>query len=758
MNKVPAMWQEQDKNNDQDLDIKPMLVSIYRHKWPILALALLAGVIAFLYANTLVPLYQAQATLLIESEEANIVAVQDVYSTGYRGYEYTMTQYELLKSRNLAERVVRELELHRDPRFPMAGANPDKQGESASSQDKGWRSWIDLSFLKPASQVARQQPTAALSQEQLEERHIENLAGMIAGGIIVDPVSDSKIVSISYRADDPVFASQVVNSLADQYIESYLDARLAATRKASEWLTERLGGLRENLALAEQRLQAFTDREKLVDLEGITTLGARQISDLTSRYNEARERRATAELIRQEVQRLGSASTAQYLIVPAVQRHELIRNLRQMQADAQRRVNELGQRYGVKHPTMIAAVSELNSIQNDLTSEVDKVISGIDSEYQLALRAEQSLWNQLEAAKEEFRDVNRKNFELQELQREVETNRQLYDLFFTRMQETNQAGGFERANARVIDAARVPSGPVSPNKKLIVLVGLFGGLLLGVSAAVLYGILDNTVKTPDDVESKLNSSLVGVLPIQKKDSDGYMESYWQNSKTIYAESLRTVRTGVVLSGIDNPHKVVVITSALPSEGKSTVSLNLGAAFAQIEKTLVIGADMRKPTLASKCGLSPRHPGLSNYIAGNISLDDCIAEFGVPNLYVMPSGLIPPNPLELLSSPQFAHAIDELAERFDRIIIDSAPVHSVSDALILASFADALLYVVKADSTSATLARRGIERLAAVNAPITGVILNLFSPQKVGRYYGGGEYAYQSYYGTDEQAPSRGQAG
>ncbi|KJS08348.1 MAG: hypothetical protein VR73_05875 [Gammaproteobacteria bacterium BRH_c0] len=743
---LPALWQEQEGNNAVQLDIRQMLMSVYRHKWPILALSVLAAIIAFLYASSLVPIYQAKGTLLIESEDANIVSIQDVYSTGYRGYEYRLTQHELLKSRNLAERVVRKLELHKDPRFVA----PQQKAE----KDSGWRDWIDFSFLKPAGQEAKQQKVAEPTPEELEAQQVGRVAATISSGITVTQLNDSQIFSITYRSHDPEFAAKVVNTLADQYIESYLDARLGATQRASEWLTDRLAGLKESLIQAEQRLQAFTEQEKLVDMEGISTLGAQQIADLTKAYNEAREKRITAQNIRQEVERLGRASTAQYLTVPAVQRHELISSLRQMQADAQRKVNELGRRYGVKHPRMIAANSELTSIQDDLSLEVSKVIAGIDTEYQLALRTEQTLSDQLEVAKADYREVNRKDFALKELQREVDTNRQLYDLFFTRMKETTQAGQFEKANARVIDAAQVPTGPVSPNKRMIVLAGLFGGLVLGMAVAVLQGVLDNTIKVPEDVAVKLNASLLGTLPLQKEDKDGHFVSYWENQQSNYAEAVRTIRTAVVLSGLDKPHKIIVITSSLPAEGKSAISLNLGAAFAQMERTLVVGADLRRPTLAAKCGLHHKHPGLSNYVAGDMKLDECITQFGEQGLFVMPAGLIPTNPLELLSSKKFRATLEELGEHFDRIIIDSAPVHAVSDALILATYADTLVYVVGADSTSATIVKRGLQRIKATNTSVAGVILNRFNAEKASKYYGAGEYAYQSYYGADDEPQSR----
>src|SRR5690606_7207257 len=222
-------------------------------------------------------------------------------------------------------------------------------------------------------------------------------------------------------------------------------------------------------------------------LQGISTLGARQIADLSEKYAAAREKRLTAETIRGELQRLGTKSTADYLTMSAIQRHELVGSLKSIEAEAQRKVDELSKRYGVKHPKMIAARSELKSVQDNLTAEVGKVIAGIDREYQLALRTEQSLYEQLEAAKAEYRDVNRMDFQLKELQREVDTSRQLYDLFFTRMKETNQAGGFEKANARVVDAALVPSSPVSPNTRMIITAGMAGGILFGMGIAVLLG-------------------------------------------------------------------------------------------------------------------------------------------------------------------------------------------------------------------------------------------------------------------------------
>jgi capsular exopolysaccharide synthesis family protein len=262
-------------------------------------------------------------------------------------------------------------------------------------------------------------------------------------------------------------------------------------------------------------------------------------------------------------------------------------------------------------------------------------------------------------------------------------------------------------------------------------------------------ILDNTVKSPDDVQDKLHAPLLGTLPKMKVDKKGEFDQYWQNPQGLYAEALRTLRTGVVLSGLDTPAKIIVVTSTVPGEGKSTVALNLGAALAQMENTLVIGADLRRPSLAKKCGLAANHSGLTHFVAGTVTLDDCIEHLPELNLYVMPAGIIPPNPLEIISSRKFVQALKYLRERFDRIVIDSAPVQAVSDALILATNADSVIYVVKADSTSATQAQKGIASVVGSNEPLTGVVLNMFDPKKSHGYFGSKYYQYANYYQSDE---------
>lgn len=721
---------------DDLFDISRIFRAVLHYKWGVLGLALVITLVTALFVFTQEPVYRARASIVLETNPANVVAIEEMYSTASPRYDYFLTQYEILKSRNLAERVVKRLGLH---------LQTDLEQPVASEE----ASFIDTEFLKPAhEQEPPEQPTA----EEQEKTAIARATSMITASLTVSPVQYSYLVYLGYESTDPQLAARVVNTLAEEFIKSDLESRTAVTESATGWLNDRLLILKENLGASEQALQDFRDREQLVDVEGVTGLGGQELKTLSTRLEEARRARIELKMVLEGVS--GSQRSVEELMsAPAVLQHEHVRGLKQDQSRAQRRVAELAKRYGIKHPKMVAARTDLDSSTAALSSGVEKVLNGITREYEVALRTEQELEERWESRKTEVQEFNRKEFRLLELQREVDTNRQLYEIFFTRIKETGQAVGFERPHARILDAALVPSTPVRPNKRFSLMVAFVCGLIVGCAAAVLLEMLDDTVRSPDDVGEKLRVPVLGVTPRADTDAEGMIESYWKNPHSQYAEAIRTIRTGVVLSKLDTPARIIVVTSSLEGEGKSTIALNLGAALGQMERTLVIGADLRRPSLAKRCDLSPNHRGLSHFVSGVAQLEDCIEFLEASQMHVMPAGVIPPNPLEMISSRKFTEALEQLKARFDRIVVDSAPVHAVSDPLVLASYADAVIYVVKADSTSATMARKGIERIVASNEPLTGVVLNQVDARRMSRYYGGGDYYYGSYQASADMAES-----
>lgn len=722
--------------DDDFIDLGRLFRAVMRYKWGILGLAFAITLATGLVVSSMQPIYQASASIVLEVEAANVVNVEDVYTVGGQyDYNYNQTQFEILQSRNLAERVVRRLELHKHPAFL-----PEPEEEEPG---------FSLRSLLPASE---KEPPVQRTAEEEEELAIQAATGTVAYGLSISPVQYSYVVYLNYESNDPALAARIVNAIAEEFIASNLETRLDGTVQATGWLDSRLTDLKENLSRSEQALQDFREQEGLVSVAGKTSLGNTELAALSQRLEDARRARIEAENIREEVQGMGNASTEELMTLPAVLEHQLISDLKKEQGKLQRKVSELAKRYGPKHPKMIAAQSDLTASEEDLGREVRKVVSGISREYEVALRNEQQLQATWEASKSEMQDFNRVEFKLQELQREVDTNRQLYDIFFTRIKSVSETGGFEKPHARIVDRALVPGAPVKPNKKLSVILAFVLGIMLGCGVAILLDILDNTIKNPDDVQDRLGSPLLGTIPKQKPGKDGQFDQLWQQPQSPFAEAVRTVRTGVVLSGLDDPAKVIVVTSTVPGEGKSTLALNLAAALGQMENTLVIGADLRRPSLASKCKLAPNHRGLSHFVSGTAELEECIERVEELGINVMPAGVVPPNPLEMISSKKFAEALHSLKDKFDRIVIDSAPVQAVSDALILASYADSVIYVVKADSTSATAAQRGIASMVASNEPLTGVVLNQFDAKKASKfYYGNKYYQYSDYYQSNETA-------
>jgi polysaccharide biosynthesis transport protein len=718
---------------DDALDLVRIANAIWARLWIILGLSLAVAVAVALWVGAKPAIYEARSTLLLEQGEANVVSIQDVYNQGYRGWEYMQTQFELLRSRALAERVVRKLGLHNMEQFQPRPPAP-----------KPWYR-LDFDALIPAGfNRAPEQPWSMPS----EESQIQALTSMVVGGIRVQQIGDSNLVAVIFSSDNPQLAASITNTYLQEFIESHFDSKLDSTLRATDWLNLRLTDLRDNLRRSEQRLQAFRDEEQLIDMQGVTNLSVQEITNLNNTYSEARQRRLELEAVQRELQRMQGASVDEFLTLPTILNHDVIRGLKQNESTAQRSVSELSQRYGYKHPKMIEANSRLASARAALETEVNNVVFGIGREYQLALNTETSSKSQLDETRLDLQDLNRKEFVLRELEREVETNSQLYNIFFTRIQETGEAGIFEAAPARIVDLS-LGGARIGPNVQRTTLVALALTFTFMCGLAVLLEFLDNTIKNPADIEDKLGLPLLGTLPILKATRTRPAEQYWDNPRSDYAEAVRTIRTGVVLSGIDEPNRIIVVTSSLPGEGKSTVALNLAAAFAQLEPTLVIGADLRRPSLARKSNLAPNHPGLSNFVAGTTPLEACITRLQGSNLDIMPAGLIPSNPLELLSSNKFKAALETLKGRYARIVIDSAPIAAVSDALMLASYADALVYVIKADDTATSIAQKSVRQLLAANQPLTGVVLNYFDPAKATRYYGEyrQKYGYNAGYST-----------
>ena len=718
-----------DGKPDDDLDIRAFFALINKHKWGIFLFVFAVALVAIVILYSIRPQYKSEATLYLESR-ANNVVFKDVEGgpTGFRGARnYLQTQHKILESRSVAERVIKQLKLADHEEF-----NPKNPPSSLISRFTSWLSALPRKLI----------PTA--DTESTADFSGNRLYGQFASRLEIQPLERSQLVGISFSAYDRALTAKVANAIAATYIDMMLEGRLQMTQRASSWLADRLEKLREQLDQSEKKLQSFIDKENLVDVSGFKSVAAGQIQGLTGKLVEAKRRRSELDALYRQIQS-AIATGASPETLPEVLGHNMVQSNRRNISQIEQQIQELSKRYGPKHPVMIQTVSELESAKASWSEQIRNVLSGIDKKRELAIASQLNLEQEMRNSKNEVQDINRKQYELRVLQRDVETNKNLYDLFLRRLKETNETASLGSVNARIIDPAIAPAHPYKPNKQLILILVIIASTVLAVALAFLYEYLDNTVKNEKDIEDKLHLPVLGILPgINKKQKRGHTKPILAYSSkaghSLFSESIRTIRTGLSLADLDDEKKskIYLVTSAVPEEGKSTVSLNIAHSMAQVANVLLIDGDMRRPSLANICNLGRRPKGLSECVAGMADIEDVVYKIPNTSLDVIPSGLIPPNPLELLSSSRFEQTLGSLLNRYDQIIIDSAPVMLVSDALVLAHYVDRLIYIVKADSTTLPVAKEAIKRLNRVNASIAGVVLNMASDSKLG-------YSYNTHY-------------
>ncbi len=684
-----------------------------------LALALLAGVVVFV----LTPIYRSTATVLIEANKSKVTAIEDVYSGISQNREHVQTQVEIIKSREVAIRTIKRLKLWEQPEF-----DPRAKGDSLLGS-------IGIGGAEP--------------KEWTDHLLAEAIYPGFSKRLTVELVRLSQLVKISFDAESPQLAAQIANAVADEYITNDLDSRYKLTRQASGWLQEQLTAMRNKLNESEKVLQDYREKEGIVDIKNSAQSGAgRQIDEVMGRLVEARMKRAEAENAYMQIKTAPKGTDLSSL--PSVLRNPIVAEAKRAEAFAERKLSEMTQRYGKEHPKYLQAEGELDSARDNLKRQVEAIVASVIREYEVARGTERTLEGVLNSARGTVQNINRKESELSILEREVDANRQMYDMFMKRTKETSVSGDLQTPIARVVDPAVAPERPVKPKKMMVIAIALVMGFFIGVLVALLRDRLDNTLKTSEDVETKLKQPILTTLPLLDSEEMARTQSariFLDQPTSLYAEAIRTARTGVLLSGLDLPRRILLVTSSVPGEGKTTFSVNLALAHAHTKKTLLIDADMRRPAVSKGLEIPMGAKGLSNLVAGTAEQSECMIPVKDSSLMLMPAGTVPPNPLELLLSQRFKDTLAALSEQFEVIIIDSPPVELVSDALVLSAMADNVIYVSRAMSTPFQIARKGLQRVRRADGQVLGVVLNQFDFAHAEKYYGDysgyGKYGYGS---------------
>lgn len=698
-------------------------------KWKIFLIAFLIASATALVVSDIPDRYEASATMLIELKTSNPVHIDDVYDPSSLRREYLRTQYELLESRQIAERVIDQLSLTTHPEFLQENESTllNRVPGLASLREK-------IGGNKPVD----------ISEAQLAHLQKQEAIDHFLGHIAIEPIQNSQLVDIKYVSRYPELSAEIANAIAIAYIESYLDVRSEVTGQATSWMNTRLDQLRTKLEASEAALISYREQENLVDLEGVQGLSAQEINGISSQLLDERVRLQSLLSLRRLIRSKG-ANPASLAELPEIFNHEQIQSAKASELEAMRNVSELQLRYGPKHPKLIAAKDQLASARTNLQSEVQALVNTIQNNYEGALANVKALEQQLEESKGRYQVISRKEGRYGQLRREVELNEELYNTFLTRLEQTNATSDFRMFNARLTDPAVAPIKPSDPQRSLLVMSALAASVLVSALAFVGADVMNQHVRSPEEIEQKLGQRVIGIIPFAEQNRDGNLDlrTYFDKQQFSFNEAVRTLRTSLVMSHLDGQGKVIGITSSIPGEGKSCVAINLAFSLSQIEKVLLIDADMRRPALAREFSLPEDARGLSDLISGS-ELSTCIYRDEESGLDIMPVGPIPENPQEMLGSPRLVEALSNLVEHYDRIIIDTPPCQVVSDALVVSRLTDAMLYVVKSDAIKVRTVKGGIDRLLQVGAEIDGVVFSQVDTSAKSAHYDD----YYGYYGEE----------
>ena len=728
----------------QEIDLRDYWERLMRRRGTVIAVALGVFVLGAFWTFIQKPVYTAKAQLLIE-KEPNILSFEQVLQIESMRDDFYQTQYRLLSGRGLADTVVERLKLFENPEFV---GKPEKRKKPVDPSDHVFREGLVDSFL---------------------------------GRLTVRPVRLTRLVDVAFEARDPKLAADCVNELAAAFIDLNINMKYAATEQATTFLSEQIKGLQTEIEQKENQLQGFEAEANIVALSDNETTVIDRLSQLNKALTEAQIERSQKEATWNGLKNVSPDYVPEAIANPLIQR------LREEYVRLKRETQKMEERFQPDYPELQRMKVEMESARKSLDDETQNLVKGAYSEYQTALNRERSLEAEFGGQKTEAFKMNSSAVLYNGLKVEIQNKKTLLDSLLRRESETGveaRLKGLRTSNIRVVDRARVPVRPSSPNKRRNLVLALLLGLGGGVGLAFLFDFLVNSVKTSEDVERYAGLPTLGVVPkftlegankayaygrrlkagkeparleppkaagavveaapfvaevgaAERPGSIELVPHYFPNSRL--AESYRSIRTALLLSSADDPVKTVAVTSALPGEGKTVTVSNLAVTLAQSGKTvLVVDADLRRPRQHRIFKVKNTF-GLTTYLTDSIELKSVVKSTEIPNLFLINAGPVPPNPAELLGSEKMSRFIRMMSEECDHVLFDLPPMLEISDALVLGAKVDGLVLVVHGDKTSREALKKAREKLDLLKVRTVGVVINNVDMPRHGAYY------YKDYY-------------
>jgi len=705
------------------------IIILRKHQWLILTFLLTVVTVVTIASFKMKPVYLAAARVEVDKESQNMSPFPD--SNSYDEFmdmeNYLETQSKILQSETLALQTIKSLDLTRYPEF---GGGP-----SATA-------WAH-------NGPAPQRPA---------------ILGAFLGRLTVKRVANSRLIEVTFEAEDPQLAAQIVNTHLQNFVEQNFRSKYDATIQASNWLSSELEGLRIKVEKSENARIAYQRANQTWQIDEKQDITTSKLADLSKAVTEAQTDVAQKEAM----YRMAVSGNVDAL--PTAHGSEVLTELLKRKSDVDEQYAEALNQYGPNFPKVLRIAAQQKELDENLSRARKTLVESVQQEFNTARSHVELLQETLDKQRAEANDQAEKLIQYHILQHDAESDRLLYDGLLQKLKEATITVGLRSTNIRVVDPALAPGGPSRPQKARNILLAFLIGLIGGVGLALFREYLDNTVKSPDDIEALTGLPSLAVVPAMpglnahqgrlarrtgEGGSPGRIEllSYAQPKSQI-SEAFRALRTSLLLSQAEHPPQVILVTSALPREGKTTAAVNLAVTLAQLgDRTLLMDSDLRKPGVRRALNLTlGKDVGLSSYLAGVSSLDEATIQHPtITNLSALTTGPVPPSPADLLSSHRMREAIAELRRRFKFIVIDSPPVMAATDAVILSALTDGVLLVVRSGETPKEAFTRTRDLLAAVKCRLLGVVLNAVDSSAPDYYYSYRYYPYAYGYGYGEDA-------
>ncbi|MBP2297438.1 GumC family protein [Azospirillum picis] len=706
-----------------------------RHKLLIGTVIVIGTGLAAFVAFRMTPLYTAETLIMVEHRKNTVLNFEGVVSDMTPDISALQSEVAILKSPAFAEKVVRKLGLMNDPEF-NAALRPEQPAWLTALNP---RNWIPASW--------RQTSDVALSPEEVERNRMTAVINAVLDNTSVRPQGRSYVIAVSFDSEDPRKSSLIANTMADLYLVDQLDTKFTASKRATQWLEERLTDLRKEAQTTGDAVEKYRTEHGLTTASNENTVVSQQLSALNADYILARSKRQEAETKLREVTTLANSPRG-VSAVGDVLGSPLIQALREREVDLQRQIADATNRYGSKHPVLQAMQSQLRDLQGQIKSDVAKIVANLGNEVDLAKGREQALKTSLDQLEAKQNQQQEATVGLRTLERDASTAQSMYEALLTRSQQIAAQTDMRQPDARVVSEAAIPLDPSQPNRKLMILLALVASGTLGVLLAMLRERAESGFRSPHQFELATGVRSLGIVPRIPRFGGAPASYIVDKPVSAFAESMQNLRTSLLLANPDGRHRVILFSSSVPGEGKSSVA----AAFARTcanagQRTILVDCDLRRKCLHDMLGLA-NNRGLSEVLAGTAALEDVIQVDPRTGLHVISAGHGRTLPQDTLGSSGMHQLLSRLSVNYDRVVLDSPPVLAVSEGKLLAALADQTVFIVRWGQTKRGTAMAGLKEVIEAGGEVVGVLFSQVDTRRHAQYEfpdSGRYHGYRRYY-------------